>query len=165
MKLKSAKHFLFFIVLVALIPLNVSAMNRTGRLGAGFTTQLVNDLPAISFKLQKSKSFAFGGLFGLDSSDNGGWGAGFKVYKNIFDEPMANFYASLLGAVTSKKSATAEDQSGFQFDFTLGSEFSFTGLNSLGFSFEFGISLNKLDDFAIQTVGNNFLIAGVHFYL
>jgi hypothetical protein len=165
MKIKSTKSLFVLFIMVAFIPLNINAMNRTGRLGAGFTNQLVNDLPAMSFKLQKSKSFAFGGVFGLDSSDTGGWGAGVKVYRNIFDEPMANFYASMLGALTSKKSSATEDQSGFQFDFTLGSEFSFTGLNSIGFSFEFGLSLNKLDDFVIQTVGNSFIVAGVHFYL
>lgn len=142
-----------------------SAMDRAGRLGIGFTTQLTNDLPAISFKLQKSKSFAFSGLFGLDTSDNGGWGAGFKMYKIIFDEPQLNFYAAALGALTSKKTTGQVEQSGFQFDVTFGSEFSFTGLASLGFSFEFGISLNKVNDFAIQTVGHNFLVAGVHFYL
>ncbi len=165
MNLHSAKKLFFFIFLVVIIPLNAHAMNRAGRLGAGFTNQLASDIPAMSFKLQKSRSFAFGGVFGIDSSDDGGWGAGIKAYRNIFDEPMANFYASMLAALASKKSATGEDLSGFQFDFTLGSEFSFTGLNSIGFSFEFGISLNKLDDFAIQTVGNNFVVAGVHFYL
>jgi hypothetical protein len=48
---------------------------------------------------------------------------------------------------------------------TLGTEFSFEGLESIGFSFEFGISINKLDDVRIQTTGNNFVTAGVHFYL
>ena len=47
----------------------------------------------------------------------------------------------------------------------MGSEFSFAGLSSLGFSVEFGLSLNKVDEFVVETVGDNFIVAGAHFYL
>lgn len=154
------------LLLALLIPvLNAKAMDRRGRLGAGFTNQLKNGIPAISFKLQKSRSFAFGGLFGLNSdSASGGSAGGLKLYRNIFDEPQLNFYASsLIGFVSQKR--TTGDQSGFQVDLTMGSEFSFAGLSSLGFSMEFGVSLNKIDEFTIETVGDQFIVAGAHFYL
>ncbi len=140
-------------------------LDQIGRLGIGVTQQLKNDLPGISFKLQKSESFAMGGILGLSTSDNnGGYGAGLKFYRNMFEEPQLNFYSAVMGALIKKKSKTT-NESGFQFDLTLGSEFSFSGLHSLGFSFEFGISLNKLNDFIVETVGYQFVVAAVHFYL
>ena len=69
-----------------------------------------------------------------------------------------------MGALIKEKNGSV-DESGFQFDLTFGSEFHFTGLNSLGFSFEFGISMNKMDTFIVETVGHHFITAGIHFYL
>jgi len=141
------------------------ALEKTNRLGLGMSNQLKNEFPALSFKVQKSKSFAIGGLAGLStSSSDGGYGAGIKLYRNIFDEPQLNFYVSGMGALLSNKIA-GKTQSGFQFDLSLGSEFHLTGLNSIGFSFEFGVSAHKKEDFVFETLGNNFVVAGVHFYL
>lgn len=141
------------------------ALEKTNRLGLGMSNELKNDLPALSFKIQKSKTFAYGGLLGLSTSDNsGGFGVGLKVYRNIFDEPQLNFYLAGMGAILSTK-VNSTTYSGFQFDLSLGSEFHFTGLNSLGFSFEFGVSANKKKDFVFETLGSQFLVAGIHFYL
>lgn len=141
------------------------ALEKTNRLGIGMSNQLKNDFPALSFKIQKSKSFAYGGLLGLSTADkNGGYGVGIKVYRNIFDEPQLNFYLSGMGALLSNK-VDSKSYSGFQFDLSFGSEFHFTGLNSLGFSFEFGVSANKKKDFVFETLGSHFLVAGIHFYL
>ncbi len=141
------------------------AMDRSGRLGIGFANQMANDLPSISFKLQKSQAFAFGGQIAYSNDDNGGGSAAaVKIYRNFFDEPHLLFYGSVLGGMISRNRA-GESDSGFQADITLGSEFSFPGLESLGFSLEFGASFNKLDDFVLETVGNNFLVSAVHFYL
>lgn len=141
------------------------SMERVARLGVGFSNQFANETPAISFKLQQSKSFAIGGMLAINTNEfSGGNGAGLKMYNIIFDEPQLNFYFSFLGALINRKTTT-KTESGFQFDFTFGSEFSFSGLDSLGASIEFGASLNKLNDFQIQTVGHNFITAGIHFYL
>lgn len=144
---------------------SVMAFDRISRLGIGYSGQLKNGVPAISFKLQKSKSFAFGGVLGLSNKDNGGGtGGAIKIYRNIFDEPHLTFYGSVLGGIITKKTNGHTD-SGFQADLTLGSEFSFPGLESLGFSIEFGASFYKLNNFVSETVGNNFLVSAVHFYL
>lgn len=141
------------------------ALEKTNRLGVGMTNQLKNDFPALSFKIQKSRSFAFGGMAGVSTSDsNGGAGAGIKLYRNIFDEPQLNFYFAGMGALISNK-IDGKNYSGFQFDLSLGSEFHFTGLNSIGFSFEFGLSANKKKDFVFETLGNHFVVSGIHFYL
>ncbi len=159
-----ARQWFIFCALLGFLT-NAHAMDRRGRLGAGFSNQLQNGLPAVSFKLQKSRSFAFGGIFGINTdAANGGSGGALKLYRNIFEEPQLNFYASgLVGFISQKRSSG--DQSGFQVDLTMGSEFSFAGLSSLGFSVEFGVSLNKIDEFVVETVGHNFIVAGAHFYL
>ncbi len=141
------------------------AYDKMNRLGVGMTNQLKNDFPALSFKVQHNKSFAIGGMMGLSTEkNNGGFGAGLKVYRNIFDEPQLNFYFAGMGALLNNKVNQAT-YSGFQFDLSLGSEFHFTGLNSIGFSFEFGVSAYKKSDFVFQTLGNNFIVSAVHFYL
>jgi hypothetical protein len=157
---------IFFLILSTItLPVDCNATDRRGRLGAGMSSQLKNNVPAISFKLQKSKTFAIGGVFGFNSDqNNGGMGGAIKLYRNIFEEPQLNFYASGLLGFINKKSANVT-QSGFQIDLTLGAEFSFRGLGSLGLSFEFGLSMNKLDSFVVETVGDSFVIAGAHFYL
>jgi len=156
------------VIITTLLSLSLSskALERIGRLGIGMSNQFRTDLPAISFKIQKSKSTAIGALAAVDTDENeGGWGAGFKLYRNIFEEPQLNFYGAVLAAMINEKQGSGRSQSGFQFDLTMGSEFSFSGLSSLGFSFEFGVSLNKIDDFRVQTVGDSFIVAAAHFYL
>ncbi len=144
---------------------SVHAMERMSRLGIGYTGQLKNDVPAISFKIQKSKSMAFGGMLGYSNKENGGGvGAAAKIYRILFDEPNLTFYGSLMAGLITQKN-NGENNSGFQADITLGSEFSFTGLQSLGFSLEFGASFHKLDNFVSETVGDSFLVSAVHFYL
>jgi len=158
------------IILVTLFVLTFAApswgLERVNRLGVGTSNQLLNDMRAISFKLQKSRSLAIGGLVGVNTDTNsGGHGFGLKLYRMIFDEPQLNFYSSAMFGLINKKRAGASDYSGFQIDLTLGSEFSFQGLQSLGFSFEFGFSMDNVNDFRIQSAGYNFITAGLHFYI
>lgn len=154
-----------FIVGLLLFALNTMAFDKVNRLGIGMTNQLKNEFPAISFKMQKNRSFAFGGMLGLSTNeDKGGYGMGLKFYRNIFDEPQLNFYFAGMGALLSNK-VSGTSYSGFQFDLSLGSEFHFTGLNSIGFSFEFGASAYKKNKFVFETLGNSFIVSGVHFYL
>lgn len=133
------------------------------------TNQLANDIPAISLKVQQSKTFALGGLLGFKSDeDNTLYGAGVKFYRIIFDEPQLNFYFAGLFASESYLNEKKKVETGFQIDGTLGSEFHFQGLESLGFSLEFGVSVRNADEnggTSFQTLGDNFLKAAVHFYL
>lgn len=163
--MNTARRLLMVLIVGLALTTPAQAMERIGRLGLGFTNQMANDIPSISFKLQRSKSFAFGGLFGYSNSDNGGGtSAAIKLYRNFFDEPHLTFFGSLLGGMISRKT-NGVSESGFQVDLTLGSEFSFPGLESLGFSVEFGASFNKINDFVVETVGDSFLVSSVHFYL
>lgn len=132
------------------------------------SNQLANDIPALSFKIQKNKAFAVGGLLGFKSDeDNTLYGAGLRLYRLIFDEPQLNFYMAGTFATLSYLDEKDKAKTGYQVDGTLGTEFHFTGLESLGFSFEFGLSVNEASDkgTTFGTLGNNFLKAAVHFYL
>ena len=147
------------------IALPAEALDRRGRIGIGLSNEFSHNIPALSFKLQRSRSFALGGVAALDTTNSGGYGAGIKLYRNLFEEPQLNFYTAGLIALINQKNHKSGSDSGFQIDWLFGSEFSFSGLSSLGFSFEFGISLNKLDEFRAQTKGEHFITSSVHFYL
>ncbi len=130
------------------------------------TNHFQNNIPSISLKLQRSKAYALGLEVGTKFSDtDGGYATGLKFYRIIFDEPQLNFYGALMGAMLNQKTAGVS-KSGYQIDGTLGTEFHFAGLESLGFSFEFGLSINKLGEAsAIETVGDSLIVGAVHFYL
>lgn len=160
---------LILVLLVISSNLAFSADLR-GRMGIGATNQLANEIPAISFKVQKSKTFALGGLVGFKSDqDNTLYGAGIKFYRIIFDEPQLNFYLAGLFATETYLDEEKDDvKSGFQIDGTMGTEFHFSGLESIGFSFEFGLSARNVDakrGTSFETLGDQFLKAAVHFYL
>jgi hypothetical protein len=160
----------FFIVLIVLFPALLMAADLRGRMGVGFSNQLANELPAISLKIQQSKTFAIGGLVGFKSDEDATlYGAGIRFYRIIFDEPQLNFYLAGLLATQNYLDPTDDStKTGYQVDGTLGTEFHLQGIESIGFSFEFGISARNTDPeggSSFQTLGDNFLKAAVHFYL
>ncbi len=160
-----------FILIIAIFPTLLMAADLRGRMGIGFTNQLANELPAISMKVQQTKTFAIGGLLGFKSNEDATlYGAGVKFYRIIFDEPQLNFYlAGLIATQNYIDAVTDKTKTGYQVDGTLGSEFHFQGLESIGFSFEFGLSARntspKGGGNSFQTLGDQFLKAAVHFYL
>lgn len=162
------KQKILLITLLLLPSLGLCADLR-GRMGLGLTNQLANDIPALSIKVQQSKTFAMGALLGFKSDqENTLYGAGIKLYRIIFDEPQLNFY--MAGLVATENYLDEDDKvaSGYQLDGTMGTEFHFQGLESIGFSFEFGLSVRKAEAEAgssFQTLGDQLLKAGVHFYL
>lgn len=161
------KHF--FLLIFCFLVFEAQAVDLRGRVGIGVSNQLANDIPAISLKVQQSKSFALGAILGFKSDeDQTLYGAGVKFYRIIFDEPQLNFYLAGLFA-TENYLDEAKDKvvSGYQMDGTLGSEFHFSGLESIGFSFEFGLSVRNANSAgtSFETLGDQFVKAAVHFYL
>jgi hypothetical protein len=156
-------------ILVCLLLLatgNAWALNKAGRMGVGLSNQLVNDLPALSIKIQQNRHYALGGILGFRSNeDTTTYGAGLRMYRNIFEEELLTFYMAG-SAISLSYEENAKSKSGYQFDGTLGTEFHFEGIESIGFSFEFGLSYNQgPNGRSFETLGNNFLKAAVHFYL
>lgn len=142
------------------------ATSLMGRLGIGTTNQVVTGISAISIKLQRNRSMALGGLFGINNSDNASnYAVGAKLYRLIYDEPQLNFYSALSAIMFTYQDA-GDTVSGNQIDAGLGAEFSFQGLESIGFSFEFGFSMNKYNGAQnIQSYGHHIITSAVHFYL
>lgn len=159
-------NLIFWAIFTLLCATPVDSQGREAfrRLGLGMTNQAANEITCLSVKMQTSKYFAFGGVFGFDTGDTGGQVAGIKIFQNFIADAQLNFYGSTFLAYLNQKSS-GSGQSGFQVDLTLGSEFSFLQLNDIGFSFEFGLSMINVDDFTMKTVGNNMITAAVHFYL
>jgi len=154
-------------ILVALLMTNSAcAMSLLGRLGIGATNQVVTGISALSVKLQRNRSTALSGIFGLNnSSDSSNYALGAKVYRLIYDEPQLNFY-SALAAITFTYQDEGDTVSGYQVDAGFGSEFSLQGLESIGFSFEFGLGVNKYNGGSnVQTYGHHIITSAVHFYL
>lgn len=158
------------VFMMVILPSISMATDLRGRMGIGATNQLDNGVPALSLKIQQSKTFALGGLLGFDTNeDRTLYGAGIKFYRIIFDEPQLNFYmAGLLATQTYPDDDGSGTTNGYQIDGTLGTEFHFSGIESIGFSFEFGLTARTgkpTGGTSFQTLGDQFLKAAVHFYL
>lgn len=162
---------MYKILLVFILVLcNVSksrAMNLSGRLGLGLSNQVVSGIDALSLKLQRNRASAFGALIGVDSSsDASNYALGLKGYRVIYDEPQLNFYSALTGIFFTYQDPDDSTDSGYQAEAALGTEFTFQGLESVGFSFEFGLGLTKHNGAtSVKTIGHNVLVSAVHFYL
>ncbi len=164
------KHLILFAFLLGIVPAQTFAADLRGRMGVGASNQLANDLPAVSLKIQQNKTTSIGGLLGFKSDqDQTLYGAGVKFYRIIFDEPQLNFYlAGMFATLNYLDDDREKTKTGFQVDGTLGTEFHFSGLESIGFSFEFGLTARNGDPeggTSFETLGDNFLKAAVHFYL
>ena len=70
-----------------------------------------------------------------------------------------------LGLVSVEDNVSGDTESGFELGGFAGAEFFFTGLDSLGFSFEAGVGVSTLtSDVRFRTVADSPLRAGITFY-
>jgi len=155
------------LLLVIMQTTQANAMSLVGRLGLGATNQVITGLDALSVKLQRNRSIAVSGIFGIDNSeDSSQYALGAKVFRLIYDEPQVNFYSSLSAITFTYPNDEEKTTNGYQVDAGFGAEFSLQGLESIGFSFEFGMGLHKYKEgSSIKTYGHNILTSAVHFYL
>jgi hypothetical protein len=156
------------LLIILTLPTQVWARSYVDHFGVGVTTQLENQIPSISIKDYISDSFAWGLAGNFNTDDKiGGWGISGKVFKNFFAEPNLFFFAAFMfGILNSKKyKDVGGNTTGIQADLTIGSEFFIPGVESLGLSFETGLSINTLNEFTFKTTGHSFVTAAVHFYL
>lgn len=140
------------------------ARDMSARLGVGFVDEFSNSsgtrtVPAISLKYGLSKDLAVSGILGFNTAVPTAATIGGKVFRNLFFEQNLNFYTALGFAYVKGTN------SGVELLGLLGAEFFIPGIESLGFSFETGVSANNATgSFALKTVGFTFLHAGMHFY-
>lgn len=169
MQTKKASRYLVIAVLslysaFGCSELRAEARNLSGRLGVGFTNQIATaadtTIPAVSAKYYFSKATAASLGLGFNTrNDQNTLGAGLKFYQNLFAEDNLSFYTGLGLAAVSRNGTKLQLAAFF------GSEFFFSGLPSLGFSFEAGVRGDSYSgSFAIRTTGDSFLTGGIHFY-
>lgn len=160
-------RYLITIFLLVISFQTAFAAGQIGRLGVGMSDQLVSNMKTLSLKLQRNRSSAIGGTFGLDSSSDGSFYAlGIKYYRLIYEEPQLNFYSAFGGSFFTYKNSADETKQGNQFDGVFGTEFSFQGIESIGFSFEFGMRMYSYNqETHIGTTGYNMISSAIHFYL
>jgi hypothetical protein len=160
------KRYAIIALCLIAMSFNALAVNLIGRMGMGYSSQFANDLPALSLKIQRSRATAVSAMLGLKSDpDDTNYALGAKIFRIIYDEPQLNFYMSGMAAYLTNNEK-GNNKSGYQVDGTFGAEFFFTGLESIGFSFEYGVSLNRLSQgTTFQTTGYHLISAAVHFYL
>lgn len=147
------------------------AVDLANRLGLGYTNQMSEDLPSITARYYPNSMTGMSLAVGVDTKNNESkFGALAKLYRVIFTEANMNFYVGGGAGLLSVESiplggTTVENQSGFELMGFLGGEFFFSGLESLGFTFEAGIGIRSdSNGTRFRTVGDHPLRGGIIFY-
>ena len=146
------------------------AKDLTNRLGVGYsdqfsTNQASGNLPSIAARYYPNPLTGLSLALGVDTEkDNSRFGLLFKLYRVVSTEANMNFYMGGGGSLISVEAA-GENKSGFEISGFLGVEYFFTGLESVGFSFEAGIGVRSDSDGArFRTIGDHPFRAGMIFY-
>lgn len=144
------------------------AKELVGRVGLGYNAQfantaLTNGVPAISVKYGLAPRAMIEAVGGFYSGSDGSGVAALKYLQTIHAESYANFYFLLGGGYVSANHRTGTEWIG-----GLGGEFFIPGVDSVGLSFEAGMSLENLTStsgsYVLKTFGISFIQAGMHFY-
>jgi hypothetical protein len=107
------------------------------------------------------------GLLGVDTEKNNSrFGFMAKAYRIIFKEQNLNFYMGAGAGVVSQTNPTTNNvDSGFVVNGYAGTEFFFSGLENLGFSFELGLGVTAISSqVRFRTIGDSPFQAGIVFY-
>lgn len=154
-------RILFLIALGAQVLL---AKELGNRLGIGVKNNTSEEVPSVAVVFFPNNDFAITGGMGIDTQKNqskfaftGG------VRKILFRENQMNFYfGGQMGIVNFENAG--DKQNGFELNALFGGEFFFTGLESLGFSFEGGAGIASLKEVRFRTIADSPLRAGIVFY-
>ncbi|MBL7544273.1 MAG: organic solvent tolerance protein [Bdellovibrionaceae bacterium] len=156
----------FVKILTGVLILSEIAMAKdlASRLGVGVKNNSSEDVPAVSVVYYPNHDFGITGGIGIDTKkDQSKFVVNGGVRKVLFKENQLNFYfGGQLGLVNYE--GGGEKQNGFELNAIFGAEFFFTGLDSLGFSFEGGAGISSLKDVRFRTVADSPVRAGITFY-
>lgn len=164
------RHFAVAAALVSgVLSSPAHAREMQGRFGLGYNGQFANStgafvntgVPGISMKYGLTRSLAAEVIGGVATSLPANMVGALKLFVNIFFENNLNFYFMGGGGVLA-----GGGTAGAQFLTGFGAEFFIPGIDSLGFAFETGASIDNLTGgtFIVKTMGFSFLNAGIHFY-
>ncbi|MFN3697254.1 MAG: organic solvent tolerance protein [Pseudobdellovibrio sp.] len=153
-----------FLAVVCLSPKTLSK-EMPQRLGFGIKDNTSESIPSLALVYNLNGMTAVTGGLGVDTKKdyskfqiNGG------IRHIIFHENQLHFYAGgQLGLVTLEN-PTDKKNTGFEANVIIGTEFFFTGLENVGFSFEGGIGLSTVAQTRIRTIADHPLKGGIIFY-
>ncbi|WP_413587507.1 organic solvent tolerance protein [Bdellovibrio sp. HCB274] len=145
------------------------AKDLTNRLGVGVKSHSTLDLPELAVVYNPSSEIQVTGGLGIDTQkDQSKFAVLAGVRRTVFKEQNMNFYMGgtigLLNWEELNDAGTREKQSGFELDAVFGGEFFFTGLESLGFTFEGGVGVISADNVRFRTIADSPFRAGIIFY-
>ena len=141
----------------------------TNRLGVGFTDQFSTgdgrSLPSVAVRYYPSPELGFSAALGVDTSEGQSkFGFMAKMYRIVFTEDNMNFYMGAGAGLLSEEAGTTNN-SGFELTGFAGGEFFFSGLESVGFSFEMGVGIVSMSsEVRFRTIGDSPFKAGIIFY-
>ncbi len=152
------------VALIFVLSNAVLAKDLASRLGIGVKNNSSENVPQVAVVYYPNHDFAVTGGVGLDTKkDQSKFVVTGGVRKILFKENQLNFYfGGQLGMVNYEVAGVKEN--GFELNALFGAEFFFTGLESLGFSFEGGAGISSLKDVRFRTIADDPLRAGITFY-
>lgn len=153
-----------FFVCCIFVP-SLQAKDLTSRLGVGYSNQFSEDLPSLSVRYHPSQNLGITAALGVDTQkDQSKFGFMARIYKILFHEDNMHFYMGS-GAGLLSREQNGQNDSGFELTGFAGGEFFFTGLDSLGFSFEMGVGVTSISsEVRFRTIGESPFKAGITFY-
>jgi hypothetical protein len=149
-----------------------SAKDLTNRLGVGYADQfgVTGGLPSLAVRYYPNADVGISGQLGIDTEEDASkFGFLAKVYRIVFTEDNMNFYMGAGAGIISREQQNNNgdfiNESGFEVSGYVGGEWFFSGLDSLGFSFEAGIGVTSIDsEVRFRTIGDSPIKAGITFY-
>ncbi len=165
MKHNSIKKNIFAFALILVVGALVQAKPMPQRLGVGIKDNTADSIPSLAAIYNLNSDFAFTGGLGFDTKkDYSAFQAGVGMRHVIFHENNLHFYTGGQFAIVNTDNPADGKQSGFDVRFVLGTEFFFSSLENVGFSFEGGLGLSSLKETRVRTVADGPLKAGILFY-
>lgn len=141
------------------------AKDLTNRMGIGYSNQFSVDLPCITAKYYPSQDLGISAALGINTgTKDSKFGFLAKVHRTVFPEENMNFYMGAGAGLLSNK-VDSKNESGFELMGFAGGEFFFTGLESLGLSFEAGVGVVSVTSgVTFRTIGDSPIKGAVIFY-
>ncbi|MCB0414244.1 MAG: organic solvent tolerance protein [Bdellovibrionales bacterium] len=154
------KYILVVMSLLIFSP-QIYAKDLVNRLGVGYSDPFSEVLPSLTVRYYPSLEMGYSAALAVDTEKNySRFGFMVNLYRTIFMEDNMNFFMGGGAGLISKETAGV-NSSGFEVSGFAGGEFFFSGLDSLGFSFESGLGVTSISD---QVRFRTFLGLGITFY-
>ncbi len=135
------------------------------RLGIGIKDNTFISVPSVAAIYNVNNDFSVTGGLGFDTEkDNSTFQINAGIRHVIFHENNLHFYTGGQVASLSQEQPITGKENGLEVKFILGTEFFFSGLENIGFSFEGGLELSTYKQTRVRTFADHPLKAGLIFY-